>query len=192
MGVGVLSCLRSPGRLCWLIVLGRFTNSNVLVTDYRCLLNWHPSNGVPRTCSQSGLGVRLAGSGIYLWQSTQKFPGRGMDLKPRGWDWDFIKQPVQCLAWSGPITEGCYYCYSRESGSQGLNWESQGWGTKRGWQERPQRQRSWGVIVLPTGMFEGVAVKCFHGLSLGCRLLGKEARPQFTDEDVSYAWSWDL
>ena len=115
MGVGVLSCLRSPGRLCWLIVLGRFTNSNVLVTDYRCLLNWYPSNGVPRTCSQSGLGVRIAGSGIYLWQSTQKFPGRGMDLKARGWDRDFIKQPVQCLAWSGPTTEGCYYCYSRES-----------------------------------------------------------------------------
>ena len=29
----MLSCLRSPGRLCWLIVLGRFTNCNVLVTD---------------------------------------------------------------------------------------------------------------------------------------------------------------
>lgn len=41
-------------------------------------------------------------------------------------------------------------------------------------------------------MFEGVAVKCSHGLCLGCRLLGKEERPQFTDEDASSAWSWDL
>ena len=34
-----IKLFKKPRRLSWLIVLGRFKNSNVLVTDYRCLLN---------------------------------------------------------------------------------------------------------------------------------------------------------
>ena len=114
-----------------------------------------------------------------------------MDLKPRGWGWDFIKQPVQCLAWSGPTIEGCYYCYSRES-LRVRDWTESHRGEEERETGRNGHKGSWGVIVLPTGMFKGVTIKCFHGLSLGCRLLGKEERPQFTDEDISCACSWDL